>query len=650
MSTVPSRRSFPGSDPTFHTQVVWPDGRVAPPDAGPFTTSATWSPPSATGRRTVRLTVRYDGGEDLVASIRFRVALPEATDEPWWLVPGVFYGANRPADCRRIFPRFAVGAHDPAAMVSDHWEFRADRAATPAVFGWGGPAGVALVAEETTELGMTGLGFGHDASTGRGHVHVAFPYREDPVSYDGSDVPLTPLVTAHTWRPGEQIRLDIGVYQLGADRHGYAAVLRAEHARLAPTNPLRPWVDVAEAAALAAEGLRRWHYAAPGVLLETVAFDRGISGQDGLPVDRQAMHVGWISGIPWAYALLVHGRRVGATDHVAAARNVIDFICAELSPSGTFWGAWYRDVGWTHSWSRVSQGLHSRTLGEATQFLVRALELGADLRDSKPVWAHAVRSNLDTVVARQRPDGNLGASHHALTGEVLSWAGSAGLAWVGALAEAERWDGPDGAGGGYLAAARRAGDYYAPFVRGEFLHGAPEDVDLAPTSEDGYVAVMAYLALHRRTGESRWLELARRAADWTLTFRYSYNTSFPAGTLLDTYRFASRGADNASPANQHLHAYGLICTAELAELSAACGDRHYVERAREALACFRQFVARFDGDFNAYRGMVTERYYQTACFQPKGMVLTLSHAWSGGVLLLACEQALAQPSLLAPAD
>jgi hypothetical protein len=81
-------------------------------------------------------------------------------------------------------------------------------------------------------------------------------------------------------------------------------------------------------------------------------------------------------------------------------------------------------------------------------------------------------------------------------------------------------------------------------------------------------------------------------------------------------------------------------------LSAVCGDDHYVERAREALACFRQFVARFDGDFNAYRGMVTERYYQTSCFQPKGMLLTLSHAWSVGVLLLACEQALADPALL----
>jgi hypothetical protein len=131
-----------------------------------------------------------------------------------------------------------------------------------------------------------------------------------------------------------------------------------------------------------------------------------------------------------------------------------------------------------------------------------------------------------------------------------------------------------------------------------------------------------------------------------LTFRYCYNTRFPEGTLLDRYRFATRGADNASPSNPHLHAYGLVCTAELAELSAATGDPYYAERAAETLACFRQFVARFDGDFNAYRGMASERYYQTASFQPKGMLLTLSHAWTVGVLLLACEQALARPGLL----
>lgn len=125
-----------------------------------------------------------------------------------------------------------------------------------------------------------------------------------------------------------------------------------------------------------------------------------------------------------------------------------------------------------------------------------------------------------------------------------------------------------------------------------------------------------------------------------LTFRYSYNVDFDPRTLLGVYQFASRGADQASPSNQHLHAYGLICTRELRMLSAALGDPHYAERADETLACFRQFIARCDGDFNAYRGMVSERFYQTYCFQPKGMLLTLSHAWSVGVLLLACEQSL----------
>ena len=123
----------------------------------------------------------------------------------------------------------------------------------------------------------------------------------------------------------------------------------------------------------------------------------------------------------------------------------------------------------------------------------------------------------------------------------------------------------------------------------------------------------------------------------TATTSRSRSTRFSAPTAS-----APGGGDTASPSNQHLHAYGLVCTAELHELSAVLGDPHYAAVADEALACFRQFIAREDGDFNAYRGMVSERYYQTACFQPKGMLLTLSHAWSVGVVLLACEQMLAR--------
>lgn len=557
-------------------------------------------------------------------------------DDPWWLIPGAFYGENRPAENTRAFPRFEIGANTAQqhqALVSDAWEFRADRAATPVVFAWAGPGrgGIALAADETTALGLTGLGLAHDAEWGDATVSLRFPYREYPVTYYGDARPRPADVASYRFEPGRTVTLEVRVFALDASRHAYAPVLRALHAESAPAAPLDPWVDVATAADLTADGLLTWHYDPdPGVLLETVGFDREVSGRDGETVDRQAMHVGWVSGIPWAYALLAHGLRTSRPEEVAAARRVIDFITASLSPSGTFWGVWYRDGGWTQSWTELKRGLHSRTLAEATLFLLRAHRLAPHEQ-----WERAIRSNLDVVAGRQRADGNLGSVHHAETGEVLSWSGASGLTWIAALVEAADRDER------YLTAALAAGRYYEQFVDREFLHGAPEDVDLAPTSEDGYAAVMAYVALHRATGDAHWLDVARRAADWMLTFRYSYDVAFPEHTLLGAYRFRTRGADNASPSNQHLHAYGLVCTAELRELSAALGDPHYAEMADETLACFRQFIAREDGDFNAYRGMVSERYYQTACFQPKGMLLTLSHAWSVGVTLLACEQTLA---------
>jgi hypothetical protein len=78
----------------------------------------------------------------------------------------------------------------------------------------------------------------------------------------------------------------------------------------------------------------------------------------------------------------------------------------------------------------------------------------------------------------------------------------------------------------------------------------------------------------------------------------------------------------------------------MVRLARATGEDRYLETTLENLACFRQFIAREDGDFGAMRGMATERYYQTDCFGPKGGLLALSHAWSIGVLLLACEAAL----------
>ncbi|MDQ4030449.1 MAG: hypothetical protein M3168_05350, partial [Actinomycetota bacterium] len=95
------------------------------------------------------LTVTYEGAEPVDAGIRVELELAP-TDDPRWLVPGVFYGENRPERCSRIYPRFVPGRVDVERMESDSWSFRADRCATPAVFARGG----GLLTTEESPLGQ----------------------------------------------------------------------------------------------------------------------------------------------------------------------------------------------------------------------------------------------------------------------------------------------------------------------------------------------------------------------------------------------------------------------------------------------------------------------------------------------------------------
>ena len=627
------------------------DGEIRAAGRGTrFAATATWRPAPVAGadRWDVTLEIACVAEAAVEAGV-FVAVLLDPADDPGWLVPGLFYGENRVAGCRRRYPRFVRTAEPTDDLASSHWSFRSDRAATPSVSARDGRIGATLATRERSPLGPTGVGFAsHDDATG---VHLAFPWREEPVVYDGSETARPAEILLHPWQPGERVALELRLYVHGPEPRHRAPVQRDLHAWLAAGAPLSPWVPIGEAARLAAHGLLAWHYRPEqAVLHETAAFERQGDGSDDEPTDRRAMHVAWLSGTPAAYALLAHGRRVRDERAAEAGSRVLDAIAGNLAPCGTFWGQWTAADGWGKGWTPGEDRLHARTLGEAATFMLRALRHVDPASPRSSTWRDAVAANLAFVAARQRDDGALPAQWHGTTGAVESWEGSAALAWVPPLAEGARALGQPA----LLDTARRAGTFHASQVEAGFLFGAPEDVDLAPTSEDGYVALMAYVALADAetdpAARDGWVDLARAAADWMLTFRYTYNVDFEPTTLLGRYDFRSRGADNASPANQHLHAYGLICTPELVRLAELTGDPWYRDRARETLACFRQFIARGDGDFNARRGMAPERYYQTNCFGPKGAIGPLSHAWSLALLLYACDAAADLPGLTEASD
>jgi hypothetical protein len=529
----------------------------------------------------------------------------------------------------------ATNGHDRTSplLVS----FGKDAAGPATIASLSGVQQLDLDGDPVTPLGMTGLGFTAGPVP---RIWIDLPYREEPVVYRGTDSPGPAVATMHRWAPGERREFRLLLTVGRPDPHTYIPLIREYYRRESGQHALAPWMDPAKAAGLAAHGLHTWHWHPEhDALYETATFDRALSG-----LDRPNMHVAWVSGIPWAQSLLAYGRSSGIDTYTDAGARVIDHICSALTPAGTFWGEWRRDKGWGCGWNRNRDWLHARTLAEATLFTMRAVRAERDHGVDRPGWTSAVASNLRFAAGRCDAEGNLGSYYHQGTGEVVSRDGAAGLLWAAALAEgAVVLDQPE-----WLAVARRAGSYYARFVEDAFVHGAPEDVHLAPTSEDAYNAVIAYVSLYRADPDPRWLDLARLAADWTMTFRWSYNIEFDEHTILRQYGFRTRGADNASPPNQHLHAYGLIALGELVQLWRWTDDGYYLNRARDNLACFLQLVARADGDFNAGKGMVTERYYHTDCFQSKGSILTLSHAWCLGVLLHACQVALADPETFPP--
>jgi len=566
-------------------------------------------------------------GDDVVECrlrIRFEV---KDTGIPRWMVPAMFYKHNRPEDCVRKYPAYSYTECNPEEFVSNYWAFRSDRSSCPSIFCWTDNLTNCLATPESFSHGISGIGFaGEPGST---VLMLNYPYAEEPVKYSFCrDDGQSPEVTSAVMLPAERLAFRFSTFTCENDLHSYDRLIRDLY--YDSEDETNPWLTKSEAEELVAYGLYRWHYDQHHrVLYETCAFDRYF-GKGAGQVDRPHMHVAWVSGAPYAYTLWRWGKDKGIKEYAEAGLSVLDKIADEgISPCGLFWSEWTLESGWGTGWNPKPEWIHTRTVGEATWFFLQALEHASG--ESHPNWQKAVRSNLDFALKVQREDGNFGTYYNVSSGAVEEWRGAGGLIWIPALLAGARFFQNDD----YVEAALRAGEYYATFVKDEYIYGAPEDVHLTPTSEDGYNAVIAYLHLYEATRSDKWLNLAKSAADWVATFRWMYNTKFPEETILGKYDFHTVGADIASPSNNHLHNYGLVCHPEMLRLWQYTGDTYFLSRAADHLACFHQFIARADGDFNARKGMVSEQWFHTDWTHTKGSMLQLAHSWCAGLILYA---------------
>ncbi|MCL6445614.1 MAG: hypothetical protein K6T83_19530, partial [Alicyclobacillus sp.] len=512
-----------------------PDGVCVSGHTGEFTAVTTWRRRDVIRPRRphvyydATLAITYAGSSPL--DIGVRVVLDVCgPGQPRFMIPAAFYKENRFPQNTRKYPRYdPLGGH-PGELVSHYWSFRSDRASLPAVFAWNEALSAALCVDELSSLGLNGIGFSGNADAVK--IWVDFPYREEPVVYNGEAAGQPADVQTYRIQPGEAITVKYRVYAADEDLHSYDPFVRTMYNLHQAEHPLHPWVGLSEAAELTAHGLYRWHYHPEHqALYETAAFDREFNHNVKGLGDRPHMHVAWVSGAPYAFALLTYGRQQARSDYVEAATRVLDKIASGLAPCGAFWAEWTSERGWGCGWNPNPKWLQARTIAEATLFMVRAIQFERRYGADHPSWAAAAESNLHFAVRVQRDDGNFGSYYHCESGAVEEWDGAGGLLWMAALVEgAAAFNNPR-----FAEAATRAGRYYERFVKDEYIYGAPEDVHLTPTSEDAYNAVVAYVLLYEQERDPRWLELAQRSADWMMTFRWTYNLTFPRHSLLAQY-------------------------------------------------------------------------------------------------------------------
>ncbi|MBX3729868.1 MAG: hypothetical protein KF858_11835 [Candidatus Sumerlaeia bacterium] len=588
--------------------------------------------------------IQYD---EVTEGLEFKLAISNSADdvhvrfgmylelfgeaEAEWLIPGLFYNENKVRDCQHVYPSYSEIQRDPGRFVSNHWSFRCDRAALPAVLcetfgvvGFIATEEYAVVDDELSPArSLTSLGF----STEDGYpvLRMEAPYCEEPVKFTFCRPTGTDMEEHFTLlEEGRPLTLGAQVGLVPQREGARESVYRSLYRRWWAVQPPRPKVSSIGAQHLAIEGLVNWHLDEPrGMVHERAAFDRHYA-RGGSQVELPHMHVGWLSGVLPAYVLLWHGRDTTNPNYVRAGTLVIDRICSDLAPCGTLWSMFTVDEG-PSAGAGPSEGLiHARTIGEAVLFLVRAMRLELQANTTHSTWFGAIASTLRFAVQNQLESGALPAYWEADTGEVQSYDGTAGLCWVAPLVACNHLV----ASNAYLDAARLAGEYYASFVEKGFLYGCVEDLPLVPTVDDCHMALIAYMLLYEADRSPRWLELARRAADLALTFRMAWNVTFDADTMLAQTGFMTRGGDIVSPAMPVLTANGLISYGELQKLSALTGDSYYGDRARESRTFATQLLARSDGEYNARRGQAIGQLFHTDWWQPKGMVLSLSYAWT----------------------
>jgi hypothetical protein len=174
--------------------------------------------------------------------------------------------------------------------------------------------------------------------------------------------------------------------------------------------------------------------------------------------------------------------------------------------------------------SSAPERVFIRSFSEDMYMLMKAYSREQKQGREHPEWIRWCRDFADWLLPQQREDGSFPRSWKPGTGEVVETSGSSSYNPVPLLVLLSRETGQSK----YLEAATRTAEYvwmnYGK--RCVFVGGTLDNPDVVD-KEAGMLSLEAFLALYEQTHDSKWLDRAKMAADYTETWIWIWNVPIP---------------------------------------------------------------------------------------------------------------------------
>ena len=553
---------------------------------------------------------------DLFATFRARGSTPATTlglnlelgawsVENYLLLPGCCYAGNRFESRFTAYPPQLtepadIGPHVPPIVTDiprlnvhagpSRLEVSSADLATPALalFAPGQRAGLILLLDPTSAIGLTGLAVAETDDRRRATIEAATPFfaARERESARGARPP------APAARAGQAVTLRVRAVAFECDTvTELVARLFVLRKALSDARP-RPGAAVFSAAFARHEARanQRWSE-------RTAMFALG--NRDSAYSTWQH---GWCGGFGLTWPLLAAG---SAQSHERALRSIAFGLDGGQAPSGFFHAVsdarrWYDD-GFTAPLPGRAADPDAAARGHSRWHLVRRTAdtlfyltkqiAWVDLRRSRdaraasgeatsaadPRWIKAARRAADALAGLWERHRQMGQVVDIETGDlIVGGSSAAGLAPAALAAAGDLFREPR-----YLQVARDAGRFYFErFVAAGLTCGGPGDALQCPDSESAAALVESFVALYEATGDRAWVERARAAAHLFATWVFSYDAPAAGGASPDDLRMVGAVIPDA----QNL-AGGpgpvLLAGDALLRLYRATGDRAFLELLRD---------------------------------------------------------------------